>query len=118
MKKLMLTTLILLTAPACAFALDTEKVLNLHTNSSYILDLDKRPMDLQVTNPRILEAEATSDIFTEQSQLMLTTSEEGISYVTFKQGKVNHTLKILIDDNEKVDDSVIEIDTIKEPAAR
>lgn len=116
MKKIILTTLILLTAQTCVSAMDTEKTINLHTNTSYILDLDKRPMDLQITNPRILEAEATTDIFSEQSQLMLTTREEGISYVTFKQGKINRTLKILVDNNEKVDESVIEIDTIKEPA--
>lgn len=118
MKKILLTTLLILTTQCYALANEPDKTINLHTNSSYILDLEKRPMELQITNPRILEAEATTDIYSEHSQLMLTTFNEGISYVTFKQGKINHTLKILIDNNEDLDKSVIELDTLKEHSGK
>lgn len=115
MKKLISALLLLFTIQTYAFSIETEKTINLHSNSSYILDLKKRPIDLQVTNPRILEADSTTEIYSEQSQLMLTTTDEGISYVTFKQGNINHTIKVLVDNNEKIDSSVTEIDTIKEP---
>lgn len=115
MKKLFTALLILLMQPAGqVLALNPEKTINLHSDSIYILNVDKRPQDIQVTNPRILEATTTSDIFSQSGQIVLTTQEEGISYVSYKQGKITCTIKVLIDNNEDVDESVIELDTIKD----
>lgn len=115
MKKLISALLLLFAIQTQVFSLETETTINLHANCSYILDLEKRPIDLQVTNPRILEADSTTEIYSQQSQLMLTTLDEGISYVTFKLGNIHHTIKVLVDNNEEIDSSVTEIDTIKEP---
>ena len=82
----------------------------------YILEVDARPKDIQVTNPNILEVTSTSDSFTPTGQLVLRTQQEGISYVTYKYGKSNakYTIKVLIDNNQSVDGSVFELDTIKD----
>lgn len=115
MKKLLTVFLILLIQPVCqVFALNPEKTINLHSDSIYILNIDKRPQDIQVTNPRILEATTTSDIFSQSGQIVLTTQEEGISYVTYKQGKITYTIKVLIDNQQEVDSSVIELDTLED----
>lgn len=115
MKKLLtVLCLSMLFTVSQAFALNPQKTINLHSDGVYILNVEKRPQDIQVTNPRILEVTSTGDIFSANSQLVLTTQEEGISYVTYKQGDITYTIKVLIDNQEEVDSSVIELDTIKE----
>lgn|SRR5574344_1630850 len=117
MKKLILT-LILLLIPnlySCAFGIESDKTINLHSENAYILELPQRATNIQITNPRILEAEINTDIFTNDAQIILKTSDEGISYLSYKTDNKTITVKVLIDNNADVDDSVIEIDQVKEP---
>lgn len=117
MKKILSLFFILAIQSSCqVFAITPQKTVNLHTGSVYILSVDARPKDIQVTNSNILEVTSTSDSFTPRGQLVLTTLQEGISYVTYKYGKTNleYTIKFLIDNNQPVDKSVIELDTIKD----
>lgn len=116
MKKiiLILTMLLLPQFFSHASAQEPVKTINLHSGAAYILDFDKRPIELQVTNPRILKAEVTTEIFSEESQIVIRTYEEGISYITFKNGNTPKTIKVLIDNKAPLDDSVIELDTVKE----
>ncbi len=115
MKKLLaIFCLLIASTGSSALALEPQKTINLHSDGVYILSIEKRPIDIQVTNPRILEVTSTSDIFSTSSQLVMTTQEEGISYITYKQGNVTYTIKVLIDNQQDVDSSVIELDSIKD----
>ena len=117
MKKILTLLCIIALQNTCqVFALTPQKTINLHSGSVYILNVDARPKDIQVTNPNILEVTSTSDSFTPTGQLVLSTRQEGISYITYKYGKTNseYTIKVLIDNNQSVDPSVIELDTIKD----
>ncbi len=98
------------------FAITAQKTINLHSDGVYVLSTEARPKNIEVTNPNILEVTSTSDSFSPTGQLLFTTYNEGISYVTYKYGKANtdYTIKVLIDNNQSVDQSVIELDTIKE----
>lgn len=117
MKKILALFFILALQNTCqVFALTPQKTINLHAGGVYILEVDARPKDIQVTNPNILEVTSTSDSFTPTGQLVLRTQQEGISYITYKYGKSNakYTIKVLIDNNQSVDGSVFELDTIKD----
>lgn len=112
MKKFLL--FILITLPqifSIAFAEDSA-IYNLHTNNAYILELTVRPMDLQITNNSIIKAEVVTDIFTTNSQMVITTFDEGISYITYKSNNKPYTIKILVDNKANVD--LLEIDKPKE----
>ncbi len=117
MKKIAILLCILALQNACeVFALTPQKTVNLHSDGVYVLSTDARPKNIQVTNPNILEVTSTSDSFTPTGQLIFATHQEGISYVTYKYGKTNaqYTIKVLIDNNQALDPSVIELDTIKD----
>lgn len=105
----------LLFSTALFAAEKNTSVLNLHTDGAYILDLSSRPMDLQITNKNVINAEAVTDILGAESQLVITTFNEGISYITYKSNNVIHTIKILVDNKEQVDENLLEIDKVKEP---
>lgn len=111
MKKLILLTIILILSQLFLFAYAEENdVLNLHSNNSYILELNTRPFDVQITNPRIIKTEITTDLYTNNSQLILTTIQEGISYVSYKTNNIIRTIKILVDNQAPITQTVIEID--------
>ncbi|MBS4760811.1 MAG: hypothetical protein KHX03_08960 [Clostridium sp.] len=112
MKKLLLflSLLILPQFLINAHAIESGAVLNLHTNESYILDLKQRPKDIQNSNPRIVKAESVTEIFTTDSNLIITTYEEGIAYITFKLNEKNTTIKLLIDDKADEDKGLLKLD--------
>lgn len=112
MKKIFLFILIILPQIFSSVFAEDSSVYNLHTNSAYILDLSNRPKDLQVTNPSIIKAETVTDIFSTDSQLVIKTFDEGISYITYKFDEQAFTIKILVD-NKSTED-LLEIDKPKE----
>lgn len=116
MKRIILVLILTLLCQSTSFAAEKNtSVFNLHTDGAYVLDLDSRPMDLQITNKNVVNAEAVTDIIGTESQLVITTFNEGISYITYKSNNVIHTIKILVDNKEDVDENLLEIDKIKEP---
>ena len=117
MKKLLtLFFILMLQNSAQVYALDTQKTINLHSDNVYILSLDARPKNIDVSNPSVVEVTSTSDSFTQTGQLVFNTQQEGISYVTYKYGRNNDsaTIKVLVDNRQAVDASVIELDTVKD----
>ena len=118
MKKMILALAVFLSVQTfCSvFAVEVNKTINLHSGCAYLYNLDKRPMDMKVSNPNVLKSEAVTEIYSPESQRVLTTLEEGISYVSFKQGGKPYTIKFLVDDKQPVDASVVEIDMIKDTA--
>lgn len=79
------------------FAIEQGEVFNLKTEHSYIIPLERRPLNLQNSNENALKVESVTDIMSEVSTLLITTKEEGISYISFKQGESEITIKILVD---------------------
>ncbi len=117
MKKLLTLFLMLfLQNSVQVFALEPQKTLNLHSGNVYVMSIDSRPKNIEVTNPAVVEVTSTSDSFTQTGQLVFNTLQEGISYVTYKHGRNNasSTIKVLVDNHQAVDASVIELDIIKD----
>lgn len=110
MKKLLLILTALILMPVQVYAIENGAVLNLKTGNSYILPLQKRPLKLQNSNPRAVCAEAVTNIEEADTSLLITTFEEGISYITFKQKNSEITLKLLIDNQAEEDKNIIKID--------
>lgn len=120
MKKTVLFTITALIINLLCFSITfaaekSTSVFNLHTDGAYVLDLNYRPMDLQITNKNVVNAEAVTDILGTESQLVIRTFDEGISYITYKSNNIVYTIKVLVDNKEPVDDSLLEIDKVKEP---
>lgn len=116
MKKLILV-LIMTIMPQLffsAFAQQT-RVINLHSDGAYILNMDNRPMELDISNKNVVNAEVLTELYTPDSQLVVRTFQEGISYITFKLKNKPNTIKVLVDNRSPVDKEVIEIDRVKEP---
>lgn len=115
MKKLIiLFTTIILTQVFCVALSQNEKVYNMHTDKAYIIDLDVRPMDMQITNFNVLKVTTVTDIFSNNSQLIIETFEEGISYISYKFKNKSYKVKVLVDNNSKQDENLMELDKIKE----
>ena len=112
MKKIILFILIIFPQIFSSVFAENNSVYNLHTNNAYILDLTVRPMDIQITNNSIIKVEVVTDLFTTNSQLVIQTFDEGISYITYKSNEKSHTVKILVDNKSDVD--LLEIDKPKE----
>lgn len=116
MKKLILILIMTLIPQLslCAFA-EQIRIINLHADGAYILNLDNRPMELNVSNKNVINAEVLTELYTSDSQLVLRTYQEGISYITFRLKNKLNTIKVLVDNNAPVDKDLIEIDKVKEP---
>ena len=116
MKKILLfiSLLIIPQLTTSAFAIESGAVLNLHTGESYVIDLDARPKDIQNSNPRIVKAESVTEISSPKSNLVITTYEEGIAYITFKINEKVITFKVLIDDKADEDENLIKLDKPEE----
>lgn len=116
MKRLILL-LIMTLIPQFLFSAFAEqvRVINLHSDGAYILYVDNRPMELDVSNKNVIDAEILTELYTPESQLVIRTFQEGISYITFKLKNKSNTIKVLVDNKAPVDKDVIEIDKVKEP---
>ena len=99
----------------CTVFADDTKVINLHTNGAYILDLKYRPLEMNVSNKNVINAEVATELYSPQSQLVIRTYDEGISYITYKIKNQKAVIKVLVDNNAPVDNEVVEIDKVKEP---
>ena len=116
MKKIILILILTLISQAVSFAAENSpSVINLHTDCAYVLDLDSRPMELQITNKNVVNAEIVTDILGVESQLVINTFNEGISYITYKANNITYTIKVLVDNQEPEDKNLLEIDKVKEP---
>lgn len=91
-------------------ALENNSTINLKTGDTYIIPLKNRPLNLQNSNTRIVKVDAVSGIFEEDSSIMITTIDEGISYITFKQKDLDVTIKLLIDNQAKTDNDLLILD--------
>ena len=96
-KRIFYTFFVFLFSITWAQAIEQGQVFNLKTENSYIVPLKERPLNLQNSNEMAVKIDAVTDIMGEESSLLITTKEEGISYVSFKQGDSEITIKILID---------------------
>ncbi len=115
MKKNIFITLILsLILGWNSFSSAATDVINLHTDSAYIMSVQNRPMQLKVSNENVIKAEVVTDLYTPESQIVIRSFEEGISYVTFKIKGTMQTIKVLVDDKAPVDKNLTEIDRVKE----
>ena len=92
-----------------ANAKEPDKTINLHTDGAYILLLNTRPIEMTISNPQIINAEVTTEIYSQDSQ----TLTEGIAYINYKLKNTPQTIKVLVDNNAPVDKDVIEIDKVK-----
>ncbi len=97
LKKIFYIVCILLMSASFTCAIEQGQVFNLKTENSYIIPLEKRPLNLQNSNETAVKVEAVTDIISDASTLLVTTKEEGISYISFKQGDSEITIKFLID---------------------
>lgn len=114
MKKMILILTALILLPVQCFAAEKTNIINLNTENSYILPLSARPMNLQNSNPRAVTVEAVTNIEDADSSLLITTLEEGIAYISFKQKNKVVTLKILVDNKEHEDETLIKLDKAPE----
>ena len=74
MKKLLTLFLMLfLQNSVQVFALEPQKTLNLHSCNVYVMSIDSRPKNIEVTNPAVVEVTSTSDSFTQTGQLVFNT---------------------------------------------
>lgn len=105
-----LDILILMILPLffCSVFAKDIPVYNLNSNGAYILQINHRPFDLAVSNTDILKVSVVTDLFSTNSQLVLETFKEGISYITYKANDNSQTIKVLIDNKSNVD--LVEID--------
>ena len=113
MKKILLILTAILLFPIQSFAVEDGSVLNLQSGNSYIIPLDKRPLNLQNSNPRAAIVEPVTNIEEADTSLLITTLEEGIAYVSFKQKNKMITVKLLIDDKAEEDTTLIKLDKIE-----
>ena len=112
MKKIFLTlTALFLTMPVVA--IENNSVLNLATDNSYVIPLKTRPQNLQNSNTRIAKVDAITGITEEDSSILITTIEEGIAYITYKENETPVTIKILIDNKAEQDKELIILDKPK-----
>ena len=95
MKKLFLSVLLIF-FPLNAMAIQDGDLV-LKKNDTYIIFTDERPTQIFVTNPRILEAQHTSDLLNENFQIILKTYSTGASdlLMTTVNGR-KYTLKIIV----------------------
>ena len=109
MKRLLiiLTLIILPLFLGSVFAKDTP-VYNLHSEGVYLLSVGHRPFDLSVSNTDVIKVGVVTDLFSTNTQLVLQSVKEGISYITYKVDDKEYVIKILVDNNSNVD--LIEID--------
>ena len=110
MKKIILTLTALFFVQIQSFAVENNNILNLHTGNSYIIPTQQRAINLQNSNPRIVTVEADTDIDSSDSSLLITTYEEGIAYISFKQKNETITIKILIDNKADEDTNILKLD--------
>ena len=96
-----------------ANAKEPDKTINLHTHGAYILLLNTRPIEMTISNPQIINAEVTTEIYSQDSQIVIKTLTEGIAYINYKLKNTPQTIKVLVDNNAPVDKDVIEIDKVK-----
>lgn len=96
-KRVFYSFFVFLMTMSYACAIEQGQVFNLKTENSYIIPLKKRPLNLQNSNEEAIKVEAVTDVLSEESTLLVTTKEEGISYISFKQGENEITIKILVD---------------------
>lgn len=120
MKKrfLIYTAIILIVICTClcpAFCQNAERVINLHTDGAYMIGLSERPIELKVSNENVLRAEVVTNLYSPESQIVIKSIEEGISYITFKTKSKQHSIKVLVDNNSPVDKDLTEIDKVREP---
>lgn len=112
MKKLILILATIIFAQAPNYAFENGTVLNLHSEKTYVIDIEGRPNDIQVSNKRISTVNSTTELYSDESQLLITTSEEGISYVTYKIKNVTKTIKLLIDNKADEDPNLWVLDEV------
>ncbi len=98
-----------------AFCQNVDRIVNLHTDGAYILEMNERPIGLKVSNEKVIRAEVVTDLYTTESQIVIKSFEEGISYITFKTKSKPHSIKVLVDNNSPSDKDLTEIDKVKEP---
>lgn len=110
MKKIILTLTALFLIQTQSFAAENNNILNLHTGNSYIIPTQERVINLQNSNPRIITVEADTYIDNSDSSLLITTYEEGIAYISYKQKDKIITIKILIDNKADEDTNILKLD--------
>lgn len=113
-KKIIYTFFVFLISTTYSCAVEQGEVFNLKTENSYIIALEKRPLKLQNSNESVVKVEAITDIMSERSTLLITTKEEGISYVTFKQGDSEVTIKFLVDNKAEEYSDLLILDKPKD----
>lgn len=92
----------------CSVFAQDVSVYNLNSQNAYILAINGRPFDLSVSNPDVLKVSVVTDLFSTNSQLVLETFKEGISYITYRLNDKEQVAKILVDNKSVVD--LIELD--------
>ena len=112
MKKF-LFTLIALLISIPSFAIESGSVLNLKTGNSYIIPLNNRPLDIENTNTQIVTVDAITSIESNDNSILITTIEEGIAYIKFKENEKTITIKLLIDDQAEQDKDLLILDKLK-----
>ena len=121
MKKIFLTiTAIIFSLFICfshcpALCQNIDRVINLHTDCAYMLGINERPIELKVSNEKVIRAEVVTDLYSPESQIVIKSLEEGISYITFKTKSKPHSIKVLVDNKSPADKDLTEIDKVKEP---
>ena len=109
MKRFFITLTVLIITLPCS-AIETGTVLNLETQNSYIIQLQNRPLNIENSNSKIVTVDAVTGINASDSSLLITTMEEGISYVTFKENNKEITIKLLIDNKAGADKDLLILD--------
>lgn len=93
-----------------AFAVQTKN-LTLKNDDEYILFMDSRPMQIQISNPRLVKVQVVSDIFNTDSKVIIKTYDKGTTNIFLKTKTDGLMLNVSITDKANLNDNIMQIDT-------
>ena len=109
MKKL-LTLTIALFFPLAAFAFQ-DCNLTLKKKEAYMLFIDERPVQMTVSNPKVMSVQLASDLFNVSHHIVIKTHSTGKAdlLISTASGK-NYTVKVSVETNPVISNEVFEVD--------
>lgn len=109
MKKF-LTALVLCLIPLNAFAFDDTN-LTLKKGEAYMLFIDERPVNMVVSEPKVLSVQTAADLYNVSQHLVIRTYSTGESNIVITTNKKNvYTVKVKVENDSIVSNEVFEID--------
>lgn len=109
MKKFLLS-LILLSFPLNAFAFDNCN-LTLKKNEAYMLFIDEKPVEMVVSQPKVVNVMLSSDLYNVSHHIVIKTFSKGKTDIFITTVKGNkYTIKVDVEENPIISSEVFELD--------